>query len=70
MLNRGEFVIIMGALEYGGLSDDPVTECYDMADSLYEPGREMTLWVYYDAWNDGEFARLPYAGPANKGEIK
>lgn len=63
--NVGEWFIEMGALEMGGLSPDPITEAYEMADKLYEPGREMRVWVYYDRWNDGEFLRLPYR---NKGE--
>jgi len=45
--NIGEWFIEMGALEFGGLSDDPITEAYEMADKLYEPGREITVWVYY-----------------------
>lgn len=66
--NVGEYFIEMGAFKYGGLSPDPVTEAYEMADKFYEPGREMTVWVYYDRWKDYRFVELPYDGPLNKGE--
>lgn len=66
-MNIGEYKIIMGALEFGGLSDEPINEAYEMADKLYENGRDMTVMVYYDSWGDNKFVELPYAGP-EKGE--
>jgi len=65
--NIGEYKIIMGAFECGGLSVDPLYEAYEVADQMYEPGREMTVMVYLYEWGDDTFVELPYAGP-NEGE--
>ena len=66
MLDRsGFYKIEMGPFEYGSNSDDPINEAYEMANKFYEPGREITVWVYINEWGDNEMVLLPYAGPLN-----
>ncbi len=65
-MNKGEYKIIIGAFEFGGISPEPIQEAYDTADSFYEPGLDMTVLVYLDEWGDDTFVELPYAGPSKE----
>jgi hypothetical protein len=73
MLNNrtGRFKLQFGDLELGGSSNDPIAECYELANKFYTPELypTMKLWVYIDRWaeldceNADEYCELPYAGP-------